>query len=313
MKVLIVCSGNVENFSFEKHQAFIYDQVNAIEKFNRKVEFDYFFIQGKGIIGYLKNFTRLRSKLKNKKFDLIHSHFALSALLSNLQRKVAVLSTFHGSDINLKKNRIISAVVELLSKETIYVSEKLHKKSILKIRKNIIPCGVDLDVFKPFNFNEAKIKSGLKEDKKYILFSSSFDNPVKNSGLAKEALAIIDDPQIELLELKGFSRTEVAVLMSAVSLSLLTSFSEGSPQFIKEAMACNSPIVATNVGDIEDVIAETEGCYLAKFDAVDLAEKIKLALSFPLRTNGRNNIQDFDNKLIAKKVYNIYHKISSER
>ena len=313
MKVLIVCSGNIENFSFEKHQAFIYDQVNAIKRFNGKVQFDYFFIQGKGIIGYLKNLSRLRAKLKSQKFDLIHSHFALSALFSNLQRKVAVLSTFHGSDINLKKNRIISAVVELLSKETIYVSEKLYDKSIFKGRKNIIPCGVDLDIFIPLNFDEAVVKSGLNGHKKYILFSSSFDNPVKNSVLAKEALTIINDPQIELLELKGFSRREVAALMSAVSLSLLTSFSEGSPQFIKEAMACNSPIVATNVGDIKDVIAKTEGCYLANFEAVDLAEKIKLALLFPHKTNGRNNIQNFDNQLIAKKVYSIYHKISSEK
>ncbi len=98
-------------------------------------------------------------------------------------------------------------------------------------------------------------------------------------------------------------------MLNASNLLLLTSFSEGSPQIIKEAMACNCPIVATDVGDIKEVIGNTEGCYITSFNPDDVAAKIKLALDFNKRTNGREKIKPFDNELIAKKIYKIYTRI----
>ena len=77
IKVLIVCSGNVPNFIFEVHQAFVYDQVNAISKNYPEINFDYFFIQGTGINGYLSNLKRLKRQIKAQKFDVIHAHFGL--------------------------------------------------------------------------------------------------------------------------------------------------------------------------------------------------------------------------------------------
>ena len=78
---------------------------------------------------------------------------------------------------------------------------------------------------------------------------------------------------------------------------ILTSFSEGSPQIIKESMACNCPIVSTDVGDVRDVIGETEGCYICSYDPKDVADKIKLALTYSEekgRTNGRKRIIELD-------------------
>jgi len=117
----------------------------------------------------------------------------------------------------------------------------------------------------------------------------------------------------ELIELENRSREEVNLLLNACNLLLLTSFSEGSPQIIKEAMACNCPVVATDVGDIREVIKGTDGCYITSFDPEDVAEKIKLALQFKGRTNGRKKIQHFDNDLIAEKVYNVYEQIVKEQ
>src|ERR1035437_9601228 len=86
MKILIICSGNVENFSLEIHHAFIFDQIKAVEKKYSDVNFDYFFIKGKGIIGYLKNREKLKQKLREEKFDLIHAHYALSSLVAKSTR-----------------------------------------------------------------------------------------------------------------------------------------------------------------------------------------------------------------------------------
>ena len=114
---------------------------------------------------------------------------------------------------------------------------------------------------------------------------------------------------IDIKEIKNRSREEVNLLMNGAELLLLTSFSEGSPNVIKEAMACNCPIVATDVGDIADVIKNTPGCYLTSFDPADVAEKIKQALAFGKRTNGRKKIRHLDNKIIAEKIVEVYKKV----
>ena len=93
------------------------------------------------------------------------------------------------------------------------------------------------------------MQSGLKREEIYGLFSSNFSNKVKNYQLAKKALKHLNK-KIHLIELVGYNRDEVNILLNAVDFLLMTSISEGSPQIIKEAMACNCPIITTDVGDV---------------------------------------------------------------
>jgi len=310
MKILIVCSGNAPDVEFNKNQAFIYDQIEAIKRVDPEIHFETFFIQGRGVIGYLKSRKRLISKIRRSHFHCLHAHFSFSALLANLQTRLPVVATFHGSDINFFKNRIISFIVELLSRRTIYVSTKLLNRAICVFPKKstVISCGVDFDLFKPAHKLNARVKLRLSSDKTYILFSSGFHIKVKNYSLAKKALEKLSRFNVELLELQGYSRKDVALLFSAVDVALMTSFSEGSPQFIKEAMACNCPVVATDVGDVREIFGNTEGCYLTSFDPQDVADKIEKALAYGKRTNGRKNIQHLDNAVIAEKVIQVYKK-----
>ena len=149
MRVLIVCSGNQPNFKFEIHQAFVYDQVNSLKRLNHSIDFFFFFIKRKGFWGYLSYYRELKSFLKKNKIELIHAHFVFSGLLANLQRKVPVICSYHGTDINNSKNRIFSFFVSLLSKKIIVVSKDLKRRSFFKNKNTIIPCGVDTDIFKP--------------------------------------------------------------------------------------------------------------------------------------------------------------------
>lgn len=309
MNVLIVCSGNAPGFKFSLHQPFIYDQVEIIKKIKPDCKFYYHFINGKGLKGYLANLKDIRRSIKKNDIDLVHAHFSLSALLSNFQRKVPVVSTFHGSDINLTRLRYISAIVSLLSKANVYVSRQILSKALFTFKKKdyIIPCGVDMEVFRPIE--TATLKPA---DEFTILFSSSFDNPVKNFALLDRALHFLRGYAIRVEELSNYARAEVAVLMNKVDLCVLTSFSEGSPQFIKEAMACNCPIVATDVGDVKDVIGQTAGCYVTSFDAEDVANKIRKSILTPGRTNGREFINRFDNIVIGKQIVGLYEKLLSK-
>ncbi|RJP46167.1 MAG: glycosyltransferase [Desulfobacteraceae bacterium] len=311
MNVLVVCSGNAPEFEFSIHQAFIHDQVNAVKRIAPQINFDFFFIKGKGTAGYLKSGLTLRQKIRQIPFDCLHAHFSLSAFLANFQRRIPVIVTFHGSDINFHQNRFLSLAVELFSRRTIYVSERLRKNAIYASARNssIIPCGVDFNLFRPLSQTQARASLNLDPAKTYILFSSSSDVKVKNYPLARDALARLNKPNITLLELKGFRREEVALLLCAVDAALMTSFSEGSPQFIKEAMACNCPIVTTDVGDVREVIQDTPGCYITSFDPLDVAEGIRKALAFGSRTNGRAKIRHLDNAVIAEKIVQIYRDV----
>ena len=168
IKVLIVCSGNAKNFSFEINQAFIYDQINSIKLLDSSIDFDYFFIKGKGWKGYLKNLSLLNKKIKSNNFDCIHAHSGDSVLLSVLQRKIPVIGTFHGSDLNNNFNRLFSNIANILTKISIVVSKDLYNKILLKSKVEIIPCGVDFKIFFPISKNDARNKMKISLNDKII-------------------------------------------------------------------------------------------------------------------------------------------------
>lgn len=302
MKVLIVCSGNSGRIS-----PFVQDQADALAL--KGINISFFLIIGTGILGYLGNLLKLRKKIKAVKPDIIHAHFGLSGLLATMQRLTPVIITFHGTDISSKKNRKFSIFADKLASHSIFVSDKLSK-SIRSKKYSIIPCGVNLNVFKMTDRAVARTELNLSNEYIYILFASSFDNSIKNYPLAKEAVESLNNPKIKLLELKNYNRQQVSFLLNAVNCALLTSHSEGSPQFIKEAMACNCPIVSTDVGDVKENINGLDGCYISTKDPKNVAAKIQLALDFSGRTNGSTQIitLGLDSDSIANKLIGIYNQ-----
>jgi teichuronic acid biosynthesis glycosyltransferase TuaC len=315
MKVLIVCGGNGPGdvpFNFRINQAFIYEQIEALKE-NFSVAYDTFFITGHGVRGYLQNLPALKRKIREYGPDIVHAHFATSGLLAVLQRLKPVIVTYHGSDINDPKIRLLSAMIMLFSKRSIFVSDKLRQKSIVRfaLRSSVIPCGINFSIFYPIERSAAREALNWSVSDKIALFCSSFNNPVKNSALAKAAIESF--PGTLLMEIKNRSREEVNLMLNAADLLLLTSFSEGSPQIIKEAMATNCPVVATDVGDIRSLTGSTEGCFITTFAIADLVEKMRLALAFGQRTMGRDCVTNLDNKIIAQKIFELYKQTVKAR
>ena len=245
MRKLVVASFNKGRFA-----PFIVEQTKALKK--RGCEVDFFGLQGKGLSGYLQNLPQLKQKIRELKPDVIHAHYGLSGLFANLQRRVPVVTTYHGSDINDKKVLPLSKMAIGLSAWNIFVSRKTLERIHPKRKYTLLPCGVDLSEVQLASRIEARQKMGLAQDKQYILFAGAFDNTVKNALLAKEAMTLLPDKQVELLELKGYTRAEVTLLMCAANALLMTSFNEGSPQVIKEALSCGCPIVSVDVWDVKE-------------------------------------------------------------
>ena len=305
MNIIAICSYKEKQ---KNHVSpFVREQVEALGKAGMECEL--FFVKGKGVLGYLKQFKPLKKRIKSINPDVIHAHFGLCGLLANLQRKVPVITTYHGSDINDKKAYPFSKMAIRLSAWNIFVSRKTLEIAKPKQNHSLLPCGIDLSELQLTQKSEARKKMKLDLDKKYVLFAGAFDNQVKNAPLAKEAVALLQDEKLELLELKGYSREEVTLLMCAADAFLMTSFTEGSPQVIKEAMACGCPIVSVDVGDVKERVDGVVGCFVANTrEPKELAELIQKALTFEGKTKGREKIlaDGLDNELVAKKLMGIY-------
>lgn len=280
---------------------FVQEQVNALLQLG--IQFDYFAIRGNGYLGYIKSSIALFKAIKTIKPDLVHAHFGLSGCVAIFQRRVPVITTFHGTDITYWKNRIFSFIAYHFSWKAIFVSEKLAK--YFRVRKPlVIPCGIDLDLFKSQKILKEDI--GLDPKKRYVLFSSSANIGIKNFKLARESVELLNDNSIELIELKGYSRKEVSQLMNAVDVGLMTSLKEGSPQFIKEALACNLPIVTVDVGTVKELLSGAQGSFITDYKSSSIASALKEVLKTNQRANSHSAVSDLDNKLIASRVFEIY-------
>ena len=174
MKILIICSGKPSNpqWNFNLNRSYVYEQIKSIQNLNIGVEYNTYFIEGNGVLGYLKNYSDMVQKIKLYQPNLIHAHYGLSGLLASLQRKVPVVTTFHGSDINVKKNIPFSYLASKLSKENIFVHKNQPSKINYANHINLIPCGVDTKLFYPINKKEARQILQLDLDKKYVLLQA---------------------------------------------------------------------------------------------------------------------------------------------
>lgn len=305
MKILIVASYNRNLFA-----PFIHEQAKVLADDGCII--DYYGLQGKGLKGYLKNLSPLRRKIKDFQPDVIHAHYGLSGLLANLQRRVPVVTTYHGSDINEKTVLPFSKMAMRFSAWNIFVSRKTLGIAHPMNRFTLLPCGVDLTELQLTEKQEARRLLHLDEAKRYILFAGAFDNTVKNAPLAKETVALLKDHHVALLELKGYSREEVTLLMCAADAFLMTSYNEGSPQVIKEAMACGCPIVSVDVGDVKERIDGIDGCYVSQSrEPKELASLLQKAMSHRGKTKGREKIvtDGLDNRQVAAQLMELYNRV----
>lgn len=315
LSILLVCKGDFEfsEENFEKNRAYIFDQCKGLK--NRGFQVELFFIRGSGIAAYLKALSKLRAFLKKNTFDIVHAHYGYCGLVAGLVSPFPVVVTYHGTDLTESLSRVISCVSVQLSSWNIFVSKRLFELVIPtpKSHYSILPCGVDLDEFFPKSKIQASAELGWDPKRKRVVFSSSFDNPVKNFPLAKSALDMIPELEFDLIELKDKSRKEVALILNASDVLLLTSHSEGSPQIIKEALACGCPIVSVDVGDVRESIAGIQNCFLVKKDPEEIAEVVRKSLSSDKITGQYGLQKNLDNRFIIEHLSDIYQTIKNNR
>lgn len=275
----------------------------------------YYDVIGKGILGYLKNVKKLRSYIKSIKPDVIHAHYSDKGILTLLTlSNLPLVVSLMGSDV-LSVSKFYKYLIRACTNvwtATIVKSTQLYRILNSKHKVIVLPNGVDFEVFDPVEKQTATQRLGWNSDKINILFCSDPYRKEKNFKLAEEAIRLLDTHKKKYTVhfLKEIPINEMKYYYSAADILLMTSLYEGSPNVIKEAMACNCPIVSTDVGDVNEVISNTEGCFLASFDPQDICAKILLALHFSnRRTQGRENVKHLDSKMVADKLVSIYDNL----
>lgn len=304
MKVLFISSGN----SPQGISPIIENQGESLKEQGINVEF--YTIKGKGLIGYLKSIIPLKKYIKFNNFDIFHAHYSMSAFIASLAGAKPLVVSLMGSDVKSEKYfKYIIKLFNWFSWTQIIVKSEDMKQSLGIEQVAIIPNGVDLDKFKSLDQEMCKKKINWDLEKKQILFAANPSRYEKNFSLAVDAFNLLNST-IELKVLKDVPNEQMPIYHNAADVVLLTSLWEGSPNVIKEAMACNRPIVATDVGDINWLIGEAIGGYLVDFNKKVIANKINEALEVN-KVDLRERIIELrlDSVNVAGSLIDVYNSI----
>ncbi|MFT4680541.1 MAG: teichuronic acid biosynthesis glycosyltransferase TuaC [Granulosicoccus sp.] len=318
MKVLFVSSGNSKDFDIIP---FIKNQGESLR--SEGIELDFYSIKGKGIAGYFKAILPLKKHIKAGGYDLIHAHFIYSgwtAVLASLLTGKPVVVSFMGNDLcgefkvngSLKPKSylyfLLSFLIQPSCKAIIVKSQNLLDRVWMKDKTFKIPNGIDFKQFRPIIRTEARARLNLPMDQKIVLFMGSKNQEVKNYSGVKKAFDLLNDSSYQFINPYPVKHNDVPLFLSACDVLVVPSFNEGSANIIKEALACNTKIVATPVGDAVEMIGQQQGCFITGFDAEEMASKIKSALNYDGQMNGRDSIQHLEIGATARTIIDIYNQ-----
>lgn len=300
---------------------FVRTQVKYLKRAG--VEVEVFVLRGRfQKLAYLRAPFELRRRLSNRPIDLIHAHYSYAGIVARSQWKVPVVVSFCGDDLLGTRNergkttylsRLAVLAGRLLSKHVhgVIVKSREMASRLYRADVQVIPNEVDFEVFRPMPRDDARRALGLDIRKRYLLFAANPQIPVKRFPLAKLAAEELEKvaPAVELLTVYEEPQDRLALFMNACDALVFTSYQEGSPNIIKQAMACNLPIVSTDVGDVREIIGYTKGCHLCKPDAREFAMCLASILCSRERTHGFEQVRHLSGPAVAQRVVQVYEHI----
>jgi len=259
---------------------------------------------------YARGAWQVRRRVRQDQPDILWVHYGLTALCTALVPKATVVVSFYGSDINTRWQRWLARVFARRARRRVFVSEPLAHRWPSP-RNAVIPCGVDLERFRPIDQATARRRLGLDIDTHWVLFGGDPANPVKDHArFCRVVDRIRDEFEVQTFSLAGLGQESIPLAYSAADAMLFTSRrgSEGSPGVVKEALAAGLPIVSVDVGDVAERLANVQpGACVAwretesETDAA-LARELEQVLRRPRRTNGPQQIEWLSNDLVGERL-----------
>ena len=291
--------------------AFVCQQVEQLRRFGHTVDvIDILGSQSK--MNYLRCTLDVMRMTSAVAYDVVHAHYGYSAYPAMFRVQAPLVITLHGSDVlgNIFE-RLCTRAVSHFADAVIVVSEGMRRR----IPGIVIPCGVDLGVFKPYDRDEARARLGWPKDRHIVLFPFDPARPEKRYDLARASVErlVQEGVDTELMTVVNVPNGEMPWCYSAADALLLCSDYEGSPTSIKEALACNRPVVATEVGDVGELLNGVAGTRICPQDAGTIARNLREVFDWSRSREfrGRAAMARYDQALTVEKIVGVYADVLS--
>lgn len=300
MEVLFVCSvaktGECSNA--------VREQARCLKEAGFRISF--FGVDKRGVTGYLKAIFLLRRLLHRRSFDVVHAHYGLCGMVASLACARPLVVSLMGSDVlgSLWLRWMVGFFAAWIWPEVVVKSVEMANAPGLSNAK-VIPNGVDISLFREIPREQARKKSGVQKGK-VVLWPAAPDREVKDYELAVRVMEKLKRQDCHLLAVEKVPFCDMPFYFNSADVVLVTSRHEGSPNVVKEALACNVPVVSTQVGDAEHWLGGIDGCCLCDPDPVSLAKGLEKAFRSNGRCQGRSRVEEVSADKITKKLITLY-------
>lgn len=287
---------------------FIMDQAESLRRLGHCVEV--LNIAGYPKFKYVEAAFKVFFRTLRYRYDIVHAHYGLSGFPALFRWRTPLVITLRGSDALVGKiEPLISHFVCHFADEVIVVSQEIASRFF----GEVIPTGVDLEKFRPYDKKLARSRLSLPLNKRLVLFPFSPNRKVKRIDLAKRAVERLKSlgHDAELLVVSDVVHQEMPWYYSAADAMILCSDSEGSPNSVKEALACNLPVVCADVGAVREIMNGIPGTKICKQDVEALAKGLDEILrqepSFVFES--RSAMRRYDQRRIAESIIEVYDSV----
>jgi hypothetical protein len=167
-------------------------------------------------------------------------------------------------------------------------------------------------LFRPIPRINARAQLGFDDIDRIVLFSAGKTPRSKGIDLVKESVKLAEKKvgKIRLVVLRhNISPDDMPLFYNAADCLLFASRWEGSPNVVKEAMACNLPVVSTRVGDVEKRLEGVRDSYITERDAAQMGDALAEVIMAGKRSNGRERIEELSLERTTKRIIGIYESV----
>ncbi|QZP39701.1 glycosyltransferase [Halobaculum magnesiiphilum] len=243
-------------------------------------------------------------------FDLVHANYGLTAPHALAQLRLPVVLSLWGTDLMGRYGPITKACARRAD-EVVVMSDRMA--AALDRPCHVIPHGVDLDLFEPMPTDDARAELGWDADADHVLFPYPPARGVKDYPRAERVVDRVRDRlegEVAFHTVTGEPHERMPVYMNAADVLLLTSRHEGSPNAVKEALACNLPVVSTDVGDVPERLDGVAHSRVARSDA-QLVDGVVAALRAGERSDGRAAAEEVSAEETGARLLAVYEEVLS--
>ena len=273
----------------------------------------------KRALNYARAWLQVRPRLRPERYDLVHAQFGQSGILA-LPKRLPLVVTLRGSDIlgivgpdgrYTFTGRISQAVTRFALRRAdavVVVSEHMTGYFRTSAPITVLPSGLDFEQFRVMPRDEARTRLGWPLDKRFILFAGNPEQPRKRYPLARAAVEALNRTlPAELKVAWGVPHTDIPLYMNACDAFVFTSMQEGSPNVVKEALACDLPVVSVPIGDTAERLRGIEGCELVEDERAEpIAAALERVLRRGARVAGRVAVAHLAEEAITGRLIDVY-------